>query len=590
MHQQGPTWRHDGVAALLIVCVAAMLLWRADQIGPTVDEPFHLIRGLAWWWTDSTKLSYAHPPLANLLQALPAALGHAPVELTTLPGWTTSDHAAMAEELFARDYETIRPMLMLGRLVTSALTVLFAAAVYLWTSRRLGAWVGLLALVLVGFNPTVLAHGQLFTTDLPVTFAIFGVFATFVDYLSPRRSGRAWPFVNLVVFALCMAAALGTKFTSVGLIPVLGITGIVWAALGWGRFSGRDAGAGLPPPPLGVRLLRVASEMVFVAALCLLAIAALYRFQDMFLTPAQMLALPEPQCHLTDDFADQFLEGRWLINALPKHLPLPVPYTWLFGLEMVRFHGGQGHSSWMLGITYGWGNPAYFPALLLLKTPPVILLGVLLAAIRGIRQRRLPGVEVGMALLIGGFLLGLLMMSQLNIGVRHALPVAVLFSLIAALALVRTTQEAFARRGRLAVITAVALILTVPAAAVWNAGRYLPYFNIGRAGYLVSIVGEDWGQDSIFVADAIREHGMRPVTYVSYGIGSGPEVQHQGVKPYIIGCGEPYIRRGWIIAHRAQVQRWPHCVRGLGQLPPTLVLHDNLWAWDVSSTLPSKPR
>ena len=108
MHQQGPTWRHDGVAALLIVCVAAMLLWRADQIGPTVDEPFHLIRGLAWWWTDSTKLSYAHPPLANLLQALPAALGHAPVELTTLPGWTTSDHAAMAEELFARDYETIR--------------------------------------------------------------------------------------------------------------------------------------------------------------------------------------------------------------------------------------------------------------------------------------------------------------------------------------------------------------------------------------------------------------------------------------------------------------------------------------------------
>jgi len=584
-----PTWRHDAVAAVLILGVLALSLWRAGTIGPTVDEPFHVVRGLAWWWEDSTRLSYAHPPLANLLQAVPAVLTAEPLDLSRLPGWDVSDHATMAEHLFLTQYEAVRPLMMMGRLANTALMVLFALTLYLWTSRRLGARIGLLTLALVGFNPTVLAHAQLFTTDLPVTFAIFGVTATFIDYLDPRRP-HAWrKGVNLVLFALAMAAALCTKFTAVALIPVLAVVGVTWAGQGWGRFSGaRPAGSaapGLPSQPgLGWRFLQVGGEMLFVAVVCLVAIAAIYRFEMLFLSPAEMLALPEPQCHLTDDSNDQFLESRWLINALPRDLPLPVPYTWFFGLEMVRFHGSRGHGSWMAGFTYGWGNPAYFPVMLLIKTPPAVLLGVLLAAIQGVRRGRPPGATVGVILAVAGFLFFLLIGSQLNIGVRHALPVVPLLGIVAAIALLRAFHGAWQRWGRVGLLAALALVLSVPAASIWNAGRYLPYFNIGRLGYQISIVGEDWGQDSIHLARAIDELDMRPVRYVTYGIASWPEVRHQGAEPIKARCGQRGPRFGWVVAHRALVQRWPECVPGAGDRPPDRIISENLFAWDLDST------
>ena len=57
MDRRTVSWRHDALAALMLIAMVGLLWWRADEIGPTVDEPFHLVRGLAWWWADSTRLS-----------------------------------------------------------------------------------------------------------------------------------------------------------------------------------------------------------------------------------------------------------------------------------------------------------------------------------------------------------------------------------------------------------------------------------------------------------------------------------------------------------------------------------------------------
>lgn len=581
--RQAATWRHHGGALLVLAAMAAILFWRIGQIGPTVDEPFHLVRGLAYWWTDSTALSYAHPPLANALQMLPAALLTEPLDLTTVPGWEERDHSLMAEYLAAMRYARVRPMLMMGRYVNMGLGIAMVAYLWLWASRRFDATVALVAVTLVAFNPTVLAHAQLVTTDLPVTFAILAVATTFVDYLSPPRGGLAWPGLRLGAFALAVAAALCTKFTALALVPLLASIGVFWAASGWGRFAG---------PGLGLRLVRVSAEIVFVGLVALLCVGAIYRFQEWGLSMDQVLAHPEPQCHLTDDFDQGFLEQRWLIAALPGWLRLPVPYTWLFGMEMVRHHGALGHNTWFMGFTYARMNPAYFPVMLLIKTPVWVTLGLGVYLVSAIRRRRLPGPHA-ILLLIGGFLLALLCTSNLNIGVRHALPIVPPLTVLAAIGLRRALRGIAARglldapnRRRAAHLAALLVLLSLPAIAAANAGHLLTWFSVGRTvGYQISIVGEDWGQDATELVRAMEEDPeLRPVRYLGYGIFSVSEVRHQGRRPIRVQCGGATGRFGWFVAHRAMAVRFPKCLGPLAERPPDRVIGEHLFAWELDST------
>lgn len=558
----------------MVLLLIPLLLWGQDTLGPTVDEPFHLIRGLAWWWTDSTRLSYAHPPVANALQALPAVWTSAPVDLTTLEGWSDANHAHMAQQLVMTRYDQARPWLWSGRLVTMALMILLAVGTYLWTSRRLGAWTGLVTLALLAFNPTVLAHAQLFTTDLPVALALAAVAATFVDMLAPRRPATWRPWLNLVLFAVAMGAALGTKFTAVAMIPLLGGIGVFAAVRGWGRYAG---------PTLGWRLLRVAGEMVFVAGVSLVILGALYRFEEVGLTVGEILAHPEPRCHLTEDFDGTFLEQRWLTASLPRWLPIPLPYSWWFGFEMVRHHGSIGHPTWFAGLTYGRFNPAYFPVLLLIKNPAPWLVGLGALTFLQVRARRWLALPLAVPTVMGIAMLLLLMASNLNIGVRHALPVIVLLTPTAAAGLVRLGRAFLHAGGVARRVAAAALVLVLPAVAITHAGHYLGYFNIGRLGYAISVIGEDWGQDTIRLARVVEAHDMEPVRYLSYGMGGFAELLHQGVEPQVARCGQEYPPWGWLVMHRATVVRWPSCTDSVDNRPPDLVINDHLYAWDLSA-------
>jgi hypothetical protein len=577
-----PQWQHDAIAALVLLCMGALLLWRHDQIGPTVDEPFHLVRGLSWWWSGSAKLSFAHPPLANVLMTAPVAAVFPPIDFTAVPGWDTSDHATMAKVLVAERYDEIRPMMLVARLGSVVFGVALAGAVYVWTSRRLGALVGLVALAMVAFNPTILAHAQLVTTDLPVALTVFLSVATFIDYLKPRpevagRTGRLW--LGTLAFGLAVGAALITKFTALTFIPFFGIVGAVWALRGWGRFTQTQRRA---------RVWAVGRDIALVAVIGILVVGAAYRFEDTFWTMDAIRAAPEPQCHLTEEFGNDFLESRSVLGLLPGWLVMPLPYTWLFGLEMVRSQGHTLHPTYFMGIASSYGNPAYFPTLFLLKTPPVVLLGLALAGARAIRERRRPGAVTGLLLGAAGMLLVLLMTSMLNIGFRHALPIVPLLSVLAAGGLVTAAHRVVAwggspSRHRVVTGVVVALLATAALACTANAGRYLSYFNIGRGlGERVSIVGEDWGQDTIHLAKVVQELDLLPLRYHSFGAASSMEIRYQGVTDLTVQrCTRRLSKRGWLAVHKANVLRYPRCFRELRRAPD-LIVADHVYLYNLT--------
>ena len=576
------TWQHDLAAALVLLAMGALLLWRSGDIGPTVDEPFHVVRGLSWWWTGTGKLSYAHPPLANVLMTAPAAALFEPIDFTAAPGWDTADHGRIAGWAFTRHYDQLRPMMMVARLGSVVLGVVLAGAVYLWTSRRLGAWIGLAAVVLVAFNPTILAHAQLVTTDLPVALTVFLSVAAFIDYLKPRPGvpatvWRRW--LTLAAFGAAVGAALITKFTALTFVPFFGVVGLVWAWFGWGRFTAGTRGR---------RLLGLAGDIGVVALISVFMVCAIYRFEDVFWTVDAIRAAPEPQCYLTQSSNGAFLETYGAVGRLPGWLIMPVPYTWLFGLEMVRTQGHMLHDTWFMGRASDWGHPAYFPVLFVLKTPVVVHLGLLLAAGRFVFTRRAPSAEGGLLLGAALLLLGLLTTSTLNIGFRHALPIVPLLTVLSAWALAATARDvarmgASPRRVRI-VQAAVVLLLATPVwATVSNAGHYLAYFNVGRQlGERVSIVGEDWGQDTIRLARVVQERDLQPLRYMPFGFASLPELKHQGLTEVRRQrCSHRPMGIGWLAIHAANAKRYPNCFKQL-EGEPDLIVADHIYLYELT--------
>ena len=154
------TWPWLTLAAL------AILLGVSSQLrSPTVDEPFHLARGLAYWQTGSPRHSVDHPILLNLIGAIPAALT-TDVSLESLPGWGQKTIHGVAFGYYQANYAAFVQQVFAGRLLIALVAVLFAGYVYRFAVETWGWRPGMLCLWLLVFNPACLGHGRLLMTDL----------------------------------------------------------------------------------------------------------------------------------------------------------------------------------------------------------------------------------------------------------------------------------------------------------------------------------------------------------------------------------------------------------------------------------------
>ncbi|MBK9054215.1 MAG: phospholipid carrier-dependent glycosyltransferase [Chloroflexi bacterium] len=79
-------------------------------------------------------------------------------------------------------------LIFLGRLATIWLTLLLGALVYRWGRQLHSPTAGLMALALLVLDPNILAHGQLVTSDLPLT--LFMVMAVYGFWLWGVRKER----------------------------------------------------------------------------------------------------------------------------------------------------------------------------------------------------------------------------------------------------------------------------------------------------------------------------------------------------------------------------------------------------------------
>jgi len=473
-----------------------------------VDEPAHLTAGLLALRRGDLTVNREHPPLVKVAAALAASTLHPvlPAEPEGFERSSTDFAFAYARDVLYRANDA-DALLRRARLPVVLATLAAGAILFCWARIQIGAWGALLSLTLFAFEPNLLAHGRLVTTDMGSALWTLATIAC-LERAQAAGSGRRWPW-KIGGWDLLAGASLGlallTRFSCVLLIPVMAL-GLV--------IDGR-------------RTLRVRWSALAVA--CLVAIVVLQAGYATVGGPGSTGLFPLASAGTGPLRSEPFASLE--AHPLGRWLPLAVPRLWLEGLDLSRWKNahveGPGYLDGRMSRDGWW---SYYVAALGMKgTLPFLALsaaGIAWLLWRGPDRMRAWMLAPPLALLLMTTAL-----TRAQIGLRYVLPIIPFLCLAGGALALSPAARSRAARG------AVALLL------VWHAWSavaihpyHLAYFNEAAGGPETGwrrLVDSnlDWGQDLVGLSRFLKSQGSPRVTLYYFGTADPAYYGIQAVSP-----------------------------------------------------------
>ena len=338
-----PHTRAHGVRARLVADLLSVRPRRPLATSATSCLPSHIYAGYLQW----TKGYYTlNPPLSRYLMAAPL-LG---VEIKTPP--IQPVHIRVHEIVggrflvFQNDAEAI---LFRARMAIVALAVFLAGLVFVATRRMFGVGAGVIALAMIAFDPTLLAHSSLATTDTGQAVFMFWAVYAFYRYV---KQPAAW---RMLAVGIIVGLAVAAKSSAVLLFPVLALLAVI--ELVWGRRV--DAGDTEATARVGAGQL--VATLVVTSIVAVIVLWAFYGFR--YVPPDGGVPLVPPMDQKLATVPRAF-QARVLGVADHLHL-LPQAYT--YGFAHFLFEA-RAFSSYLLGTTYPHAVWCYFPIAMTIKS------------------------------------------------------------------------------------------------------------------------------------------------------------------------------------------------------------------------------
>ena len=486
-----------GVIGLLAILVLQLAL-SIRQESITWDEDDHLYAGYMSWKTGDFGLNPEHPPMVKMLAALPI-LGM-DLKLPELQRRNFKHEAFLGGKdfLFKNDANT---MLFRARMMASLLTVLLAVLVFLAAQEMFSTGAAFLALTLLVFDPSLLAHGALVTTDTGLSCFLFASVYAFYRYV---KVPWAW---RLVVVGLATGLAFAAKHTGVLAAPMLIVLSFceVWRSRGGAKDSQRTIS-------MGGQFLCMAGALVVVAAISLTVLWGFYGFRyaarpaglDLNPTSAEYLQqLSRPN------------EAKLLTTIAHYHL---LPESYIYGLADVRMIA-DFYSSYVLGKTYPHGVWFYFPLAMVIKStlPFLVLLAITVWAIATGRVKSWR--EILFLTVPPVLYLAVAMSSRMNIGMRHILPMYPFLTV-----LIAGTAWTLIQRNRRWIYAIGALVVLQIVTSLHAYPVYIPYANELWGGSsqtykLLSDSNSDWGEQLKATKRYLDQRGVKDCWFVYFAEG-----------------------------------------------------------------------
>jgi 4-amino-4-deoxy-L-arabinose transferase-like glycosyltransferase len=529
--------RHAYLAGAMLLLMFGLGLGSMMGNSAIVDEVAHIPAGYSYLHYGDYRLNPEHPPLMKDLAALPLQFMNLKFP-DNEPAWTTDVNGQWESgwNFIYHIGNNADAILFWARLPILLIAIIFGGFLYWFVRKRWGIGVGLLALFFYTLSPNLLAHSTLVTTDLGASVFMFLAIVAFARFADKPTRG------NVFLLSLALFGAQVAKFSAILLFPFLGLVTLMLVWLGKN------------PKSAWLRLKTYTGGFIGASALSVIWVWIFY-------TPHVWNMPLEAQ--------DKLIRGslygdpsHLMINILTgfNHWPLMKPLVqYMLGLAMVFGRVAGGNVTYFNGQVSNGSFKLYFPEMFAVKTQVALLILMLVALVfvlwrrrsrrpfRGFERFRESVRNHVLEWSLGGFATFYFVVSvagNLNLGVRHILPVYIPLFVLVAIATVRALRWAATTNWRpVAGIVFAGLLVWYGGSTVANHPNYLSYFNelIGgpdNAYKYFTDSGVDWGQDL-----------KRLKTYVD----KHPEINHVAVDyfgggvPAYYFCQRKYDANGHLI-------------------------------------------
>lgn len=552
-------------AAWVIVALSGALMFASSyDDSPSYDEVENIAAGYYYVTTQTYWINHYQPPLVKDFAGLVVAATN---PKSYQERWEWAHYRRSLCDVFFWGQKDSQNMVRLARIPSILFAIFFLCYFFRRIEREFGSTAGFIAVTMMAMSPTFLAHARFVTTDVPGASCFFISLFTFFDYLR-KPSTR-----SLIVLAIVTGLAFLVKFSLVFLLPIYLLLFFLWNVT---KPERTESNRSVPSSPLAQTPLAKTNAMKLLTHTCLFALIVVgivwlgyylnmihqnFQFQDWWIHKHFKYYLNDPRVELI---------------SLTHDIPIFRPISWyLTGLLGQYFNVRDGHFSfsYLHGALYKGGNLFYFPYLLVLKEPigfTLLFLVTLLATVSTISTTSLEFIQsifkptnttiqaipiesdsvsaknrtgvgrfkhyihsnfvvIGSVIFAGLYLL-IAMRSNLNIGVRHILPVVPFMYMLTAVGLVRMfslpgakEKPVWSNKNTKWILSAI--LFYGCASSLLAFPGYLSYYNELAGGKVhglnVAIDSNfDWGTDLYRLKKYADENKIERIHVLYFGAGS----------------------------------------------------------------------
>ncbi|MFA4998545.1 MAG: glycosyltransferase family 39 protein [Candidatus Paceibacterota bacterium] len=499
------------VVFLSFVFIISIFSIKGDSL--TMDEVAHLPAGYSYLTQQDMRLNPEHPPLIKDLAALPLLF----IKNINFP----SDIKAWQEDvngqwdfgfnfLYQANNQADK-MIFAGRVPMILLLVLLGFFMFKWSKELFGNKAAVLTLFLFSFSPTLLAHGRLVTTDVG---AALGVLVATYYFLKALKNPTA---KNIIISGIAFGLAELCKFSVILLLPFFFILALVFWLIKSTTWQ------------------KAAKVFILVILIGYILVWPVYQYHVLNYPAEKQRYDTEVVLKDLGVFEKPIMGIPAKITLWASDKPILRPYSYYaFGLLMATNRATSGNTTYFLGQVYNLGWHYYFPVVYILKESlafHILTLLSLLYAVWLAWKSKSPKVsdwikshfsEFAMILFLGIYWLTSII-STLNIGVRHLLPVFP-FTILLVSAVTSSWLKEPSLKLKYAFLAILLLWQAVSVISVYPS--ILSYFNetIGGPsnGYLYVVDSNlDWGQDLKRLTKWVEDNKIEKI-YINYFGGGDP--------------------------------------------------------------------
>jgi dolichyl-phosphate-mannose--protein O-mannosyl transferase len=462
--------------ALLALIYVAQCAWFIRTQSLTYDEPVHIAEGLNAWRYGRFEQYNDHPPLARLWCALPL-IG---------PQWQVDVEPLFDSFRVTRIAPDPVALAWRARAMNVLLGLLLAWLVWRAADRLFSRTAANFALALFAFSPSLIAHFSIAATDGAATLFIFATACALVRW----RQQPTWE--KTTKFGLLLGLMLLAKFSTAPMF----VLALLWML------------------PLGAdKLIRAPAKWNWSKTAAALLLALFVVWAGYFFHVAHLTVRDGT---LTATFPNW---NGAIVKPVrgDRNYSLLIPAgEYIEGFRELVRHNRQGQPAFFLGqISYHGGWKLYYPVVILLKWPTIVLALSLTGLAIALRKRVRVPPDLWIMASFPAVYMAMAIFARFNLGDRHVLPIYPFALLFAA----AVWQWATQRRAVTMFLILLAALNAVD--ALRYAPGYLSYFTpfVRPAGSfrLLTDSNLDWGQGLLALSDYQRNHPGERISLSYFG-------------------------------------------------------------------------